>query len=436
MSRQQWDSLKTTKSELRLDWENLGIQDDRFSDKTDDPEAKDHDEATEMFYNGIKLARSGDFLAAGPQIACAFLLDGRSINYTFGLPPGLTAAQKNKILDHELIGQIAQNSDRNSYASGVMTIMLGHYLGADPQLGQMVIAAAMTVIEKLMGYLYDYPHLENPANAILGGCLTRPCLLMQRSALHMAMGNRRKAIKDLTKALKIDEFYTTARESRACVWAAAQLKDDKTIHGEFKRVLSEVHEDNRGNEVAYGWLALTTLNEPSLGSIDEAKVYYRKCLKATIRRDEIYGKRSIDTLPDILQVVHRRFQQHPRALDLHRNLHDIIQGMRDSTMRERFQKEMNKNKHACVKCGALRQPDGGSVMKCSRCKNVSYCSRECQLRVRLSYIFIFKDHQHFFLTCTYIRLLLYNFTRAGLERSQSILQNGQKYAKGLSPHQI
>ena len=35
------------------------------------------------------------------------------------------------------------------------------------------------------------------------------------STFHMAMGTRKKAMKDLTKALKINEFYTMAREARA-----------------------------------------------------------------------------------------------------------------------------------------------------------------------------------------------------------------------------
>jgi hypothetical protein len=31
-----------------------------------------------------------------------------------------------------------------------------------------------------------------------------------------------------------------------------------TIHGEFQRIIvSEHHEDNRGNGVAFGWLAIT-----------------------------------------------------------------------------------------------------------------------------------------------------------------------------------
>ena len=200
----------------------------------------------------------------------------------------------------------------------------------------------------------------------------------------MSMGNRRKAIKDLTKALKIDEFCTKARESRACVWAAVQLKDDKTIHKEFQRIISEHHQDHRGNDVAYAWLATTTLNDSSLGSIEDAKMYYDKCLQAIVRRDDIYGQRSIDQIPSIVQNVHARFQQQdPNALSMQRDLSDIIQGMRGATVED---EEKRKNKHNCVKCGARRKADGGAVMKCARCKSVSYCSRDCQVAVSHSYL--------------------------------------------------
>ena len=53
-----------------------------LTQKTDDPEAKNYDEATDIFLSGVKLARNGDFEAACPQIACAYILDSRSINFT------------------------------------------------------------------------------------------------------------------------------------------------------------------------------------------------------------------------------------------------------------------------------------------------------------------------------------------------------------------
>jgi hypothetical protein len=234
--------------------------------------------------------------------------------------------------------------------------------------------------------LQENPHIESPENGILGGCLTRTALLRQRSTFHMAMGNRKKAIKDLTKALKIDPFYTEARESRACVWAAGQLKDGKTIHGEFQRIVSEHHEDNRGNEVAFGWLAITTLNDPSLGTIQDAKTFYEKCLKATMRRDELYGKRTKEELPPVLEILHRNFQQHPEAVNFQRDLHHItqgIQGMGGTSVEEKGL----KNKFSCVTCGALQGSNGG-IMKCSRCRLVSYCSKDCQRAVSSFFVHV------------------------------------------------
>ena len=396
MSRQEWfNSAQRSGSEAA----DLGIAvaREKVSEKTDDPEAQDYDEATEIFYNGLKLARLGDLDAATPQIACAFLLNSRCINFATSLPTDLAQTQKNMILDGELLGRLAYRKP-DSFACSVLTIMIGQFMGRDPLIGQTFIGAAMVVIDRCLVEIESDPsRIENPDAGILGGCLTRTNLLFKRSGFHMAMGNRKKAIKDLTKALKINECFTKARESRACLFAALKLKDDRKIHGEFKRVIQEYHKDNRGNEVAYAWLAVTILNNSSLGSIDEAKAYYDNCVKATLRRDEIYGQRSIDQFPEIVQVAHLRFQQHSsESLNFQQQFSDLNASMRDTTIND---EESRKDKYVCVKCGAKRKPDGGTVMKCTRCKSISYCSRACQKAVSL-YIF--------FIACIYFLLYLAN----------------------------
>ena len=380
MSRQEWFNSAQQSGSNFADL-GIGVAGEKVSEKTDDPEAQDYDEATEMFYNGLRLNRLGDLDAATHQIACAFLLNSRSINFATRLPTDLDQTKKNMILNGELLGRLATRKP-HSDACAVLVIMLGQFMGRDPSIGQTVIGSTMLNIENLLHKIEGNPsRYENPDAGILGGCLTRTNLLFQRSGLHMTMGNRKRAIKDLTMALKIDKCCTKARESRACIFAAFKLKDDKTIHGEFKRVVQEYHKDNRGNEVAYGWLAVTTLNDKSLGSIDEAKAYYDKCLKATLRRDEIYGQRSKDLLPEILQEAHSRFQQHPsESLNFQRNLFDLTASVKDETLKD---EESRKDKYVCIKCGATRKPDGGTVMKCTRCKSVSYCSRACQKAVSL-----------------------------------------------------
>ena len=74
----------------------------------------------------------------------------------------------------------------------------------------------------------------------------------------MAMGNVEKAVEDLTNALKIDKSYTLARIHRVKIWAYNNLKCTKGAE----------------NENAYTVLALGTLAEPSLGSNEDAKMYY------------------------------------------------------------------------------------------------------------------------------------------------------------------
>ena len=105
MSRDYWFDKKRE----RTDWENL-IKKEKFSLKTSDPEAKNYDEATQMFLKGVRHARRGDLSEAAPLIACAYLLDGRSVNFARGLPPNMPPEKKDLILDYELLGELSQHN--------------------------------------------------------------------------------------------------------------------------------------------------------------------------------------------------------------------------------------------------------------------------------------------------------------------------------------
>ena len=358
-----------------------------LSKRTGDPQAKDYDEACEIFKNAVSLARAGDLQAACPQIACAYLLDGRSIN--FCLKPPETSTEE-AFVDYALLVKMVQR-DPKCFGAMVIVIMLGQFLGPNPKLGQGMIAQALQCIDHLLEIIEEQPSIERQENGILGGCLKRTELLRQRSTFHMAMGNRKQAMKDLTKALKIDENCTTAREARACVWASTDLKDDSTIHNEFKRVLSEHHEDDRGNEVAYAWLAITTLRNPNLGSMEDAKGYYERCLEAKNRRDQLYGKRSKEeespALQHLRELFEVRLRQHPEAEIFRRDLDNVERGFANvripqSCSVEARKRKAPKNKYACVKCGVSQETNGGKLMKCSRCNLASYCSKDCQKKVR------------------------------------------------------
>ena len=89
----------------------------------------------------------------------------------------------------------------------------------------------------------------------------------------------------VNKALKRLLRITRGRGKRVNLWARKTLKDSPTIHAEFKWILNEVlHADNQSNEEAYAWLAITTICYPSLGTMDDAKLYYEKCLRSKMRK--------------------------------------------------------------------------------------------------------------------------------------------------------
>lgn len=376
MSREDWYA-GMAKGTAATSFASLGTSAPRkLSSLTSDPEAADHDEACELFLQGLRLARSGDFEAAVPQIACAYLLDSRSVKFILKFPQNSEAFKRNYVLDYELLGKLIEHDD-TTFGSNVLRILLANQLGSNPSCGQQLIAAAMVHINELYEYIEDNPAVEAPDSHFLGGCLTRKILLRERSALYMAMGNYKCAVKDLTKALKIDENWTWARESRACIWGASKLKGYDVLHKEFKRVISESHKDHRGNEVSYAWLALSILNDHSLGSLEDAKGYYEKCKAASARRAQIYGERSQEAIPPPVKLVRQSFGDQPLDPE------EIINCLQNLTLGSESGSESHRKKRGCVKCGARSNKEGGRLHQCSRCHVVHYCSRECQVDVSI-----------------------------------------------------
>ena len=150
MSREQWRvSCRKLHS---VDDSNRLRNPERLSAKTSDPQAADYEEANEMFSNGMKLARLGDFDAAVPQIATAYLLDGRSVNFMLKLPDDINPESKKFILDAELVEKLIHH-DTTSFGCDVLHIIFAIHLGSIPGHGQQFIAIAMVRIDKLISYL-------------------------------------------------------------------------------------------------------------------------------------------------------------------------------------------------------------------------------------------------------------------------------------------
>jgi tetratricopeptide (TPR) repeat protein len=388
MSRENWHNLATTTTTGDVDdWRQL-FQHRPLKGRTTDPEAMDFDEASDLFLQGLKLARRGDLKAGRAQIATAYLLDTRSINWVPFLPEDHEA--RDAAMDFTFHCKLMED---RSYGALVLKIMAADYLGNGPE-GQTFIGSAMKTIQVLLEDIAQHPQHEasSEEGGLLGGCMTRTKLLYHRSSLHMAMGNHNKAIKDLTKALKIDPKYTQARDARASLWACLELRDYATLHAEYNRIVGEVHPDSRGLDVAYGWLAFMTLKDSNLGTVQEAKQFFEKCLRAQIRREDLYGKRKNGEDPDILQLCKkmftnfangplevRKFRADCDAAILSGRMEDLQIPATMQVIPQPQQQDADSSlRHKCLKCGKTAADVRKRLSKCSRCKLVSYCSKDCQ----------------------------------------------------------
>lgn len=392
MSRQDWffecrdhSLIPDDESQVRSNFEHTPM-----SGRTSDPEALNWDEACEIFFNGVRLARCGDIKAARANIATAYLLDPRAINYVHFLPDHMASSLKMLYIDAELLFELSQAETDNvfavSYGAHVIRIMSAAHLATLPKEGQTILLGALGSVNYLLQRLEEQPELEDPdpRKGALGGCLNRPALLFQRANLLMAMGNRKAAANDLTIALQIDSKRLEARDARASLWAGLNLKDNQTVFSEYKIISQEAHPDFRGLEVAFGWLALKILQDPTLGTLNDAKEYYMKCLRASQRQAELYGAHKPGEEPQILTMLQK---QYAMAMG---NLAWIDQRARLDTMDPATDevaagfgsmkiKPDKKAAYACFKCGKTAADLGKPTLKkCNNCKTASYCSRECQ----------------------------------------------------------
>lgn len=381
MSRQRW--AEQARTNVTSDWRKA-FRHSPLAGRTSDPEALAFDEAAEIFFNGVRCARRGDLEAARPQIATAFLLDSRSLNITPLLPDPDAA---DLAVDYLLLNELIMG-DRNSFASSVLTIIAARHMGHDQREGQTFISEAMQQIEKLLKTIEQNPELEDPNSGILGGCLNRPELLFQRSGLHCSMGNRKLGIKDLSAALKINPSYTAARDARASLWASMKLKDHAAVHKEYTRIVAEFHEDHRGLEVAYAWLTMTTLEDASLGTLDDAKKYYKSCRRSQARRTELYGNKPKKEEPPIIGIVEAKYALMMSNIDARKFREDLDAKAKEGRLEEikvpagfvklDAAKPDKSIRYECLNCGKNPVADGVSLKRCARCKQVSYCGGECQ----------------------------------------------------------
>jgi hypothetical protein len=166
------------------------------------------------------------------------------------------------------------------------------------------------------------------------------------------------------------------------------LKDHSTAHAELQRIIREVRADHYTSEVLYAWLAITTLEDATLGTLDDAKHYCEKLIWATARREELYGLRTKESEPHVLEFLKRRMatlQSNAKAEKFRRDLDSnnrisIPDGCFVVVDRSVGPNELLR--HLCLSCDNSAIDQGlPKLLKCGRCQQVHYCSKEFQAKV-------------------------------------------------------
>jgi len=368
-----------------------------LSGRTSDPEAAKYDQASELFLEGVATAREGNLTKGCDQIATAFLLDARSANFvvTLGFPmlektnedEALMKDVENQCVDLLLLANLCQmNTDdmhQISYGGHVLRLLLARKLGHHPSQGPGMLSMAMTTINYLLqrvetgGSIYQ--------TRVLGSNMTLPALLYHRAILFLYLEEHEQANEDLTRALDEDPTLHAARVARANIWANTKLKDGKEVFSEFKRIVDEVHPDHRGLDVAYAWMTYYSLQDPTIGNLEGAKLYYRKCLQSSVRRVELYGEDKIDhpilqLTRDLYKLVTSKFgnigarDMIDAALTKALNPEGLPATPAESTSTITDRTAVG----SCRACGKAAVDSGKPLLRCSGCKTVFYCCKECQ----------------------------------------------------------
>lgn len=341
-----------------------------LKDRTTDPEAKNLDEATDIFRTGLKRARKGHIRQAVPLIATAFLLDTRSIKFLHVLPArdGNAVAQY-YFLDMILLQNLIDLDGGSNFASQILMIYSAiRFAHLKDKTGHTRMVQALAISDRLVQAIQDDPTLESQSRGILGGCMKRTALHRVRSSLYMGLGNKKKAIQELSAALKLDPSLASVRCTRACLYASTAEGDIAFAAQEFRQFVTDCHPDSSELPVAYAWLAKLALGSPDVGTYEQAENYWGKSRKSARRFQEIYGEESSSPVEIELAKFFESIQ--PSLMD-----DDDESEQSDSPEDDEAQLR------ACRICQASSNRAGGNLFRCGRCKRVSYCSPECQVKV-------------------------------------------------------
>jgi tetratricopeptide (TPR) repeat protein len=339
-----------------------------YPNKTTDPEARDFDRSVELFRAGVRAARAGDLETGQKKIAAAYLLDRR-----IEVRPRLDDPEaENYIVDVKLL-QTLMRPGGDDAAQSILQIVFAVVTG-NCKFDQELTAGAMLETGKLLKTLEDNPSMEG-APTVLEGCLNRPILHSRRADICYAANNVKKAIKEQTAALKLNPNLSLIRAYRAEIYCLLNWKDDEQLFQECQRVVDQSHPDARHLTRTYGWMSILVLRDPIVGTYTDACMLKEKMEKHAIRMVNLYGVTEEAHQSNVkIQTKVRHLFNHTDKKE--RKSLDTIP--KEQLTRNPDVPARTKVKYFCMHCGKPDKIQGVTLSKCSACKQVCYCSKECQ----------------------------------------------------------
>jgi hypothetical protein len=244
---------------------------------------------------------------------------------------------------------------------------------------QELITGAMLETTKLLKSLEDNPSMEG-APTVLEGCLNRPILHFRRSDICFPMENIKKAIKEQTAALKLNPNLTFIRAARAEIYCAMYWKEEEQRFQECKRVVDESHPDARHLTRMYGCMSVLVLGNPAIGTYADACMLKKKMVVHSSRMKNLYGEieeQQQSRNADVQTRVRQMFVFTEEEL-INRNFLDTVPTESLIIPLSQVPAREKKIKYFCMHCRKPDKIEGRNLFKCGACKQVYYCSKECQ----------------------------------------------------------
>lgn len=334
------------------------------------------DRSVEMFQAGIRAARAGDFVTGEMKIAAAYLLDRRCMRAFVPLLPPEDPMAADCLLDFKLLKKLWR-PDGNKAAMAILAIVMGIYSGKYAE-NQTWLALSLKSSKELLDSLEADPSLERNSS-VLEGYLTRPLLHFRRSDVYFALKNQKLATKEMTAALKLDPTLTLIRAERAETRSRMAVNDlgqdaERNLK-EWKTVVKESHPDSRELRIAYAWISMLILENPQLGTCEEALEFFAKMEESSKRQVELYGQigEIMGDFEATLKMAREKFALSEFELSQRRFLDTLPQRLFNQTS-----PPSRKVKYFCMNCSKGENEEGVVLSKCGGCKEISYCSIECQ----------------------------------------------------------